>query len=293
LAAEPADRWLVVTVRSPSSDQRALAAEGLVACGADAVEEHADGVITWLRAGGDGEPDVTLAAVSRWLAAVGVTDAEIVGEWRAGEDWLAQWREGLRPRRIGDRLIVAPSWAEPHGAADSVTVVIDPQMAFGTGEHASTRGVLRLLQARLRPGDQVLDVGTGSAILAIAAALLGAARAHGVESDADALINARENVAANAVADRVTLEEAAVDAAYLEARAGAYDLILANVLSGVLLPLLPAFATALRADGALILAGILRSEADTMVGAASSAGFVLHAEDREDEWWSGLFSRRG
>jgi ribosomal protein L11 methyltransferase len=291
LAAEALDRWLVVTVGGVEGEWRALAAEALLACGADAVEETGHGVRTYLRPGAVDEPDSTLAEVRRALDANGAGEASLEWEWRPAEDWLAIWRRGLKPRRVGDRLIVAPSWSTPDSVDGVIPVIIDPQMAFGTGEHASTRGVLRLLQRQIRPGDVVLDVGTGSAILAIAAALLGAASAHGVENDADALINARENVTTNGVADRVTLEEVIVDTAWLESRAAAFDLILANVLSGVLRPLLPAFRTALRPAGGLILAGILQSEADGMLSAAADAGLEFIAEDREDEWWSALFRR--
>jgi ribosomal protein L11 methyltransferase len=161
-------------------------------------------------------------------------------------------------------------------------------MAFGTGEHASTRGVLRLLERRIQPRARVLDVGTGSAILAIAAALLDAAHVHGVDSDDDALLNAAENLTANGVAERVTLERAHVDAEYLRQRRGQYDLVVANVLSGVLRPLLPALRETLRYGGALILGGILTSEAAAMITAANQAGLRLETDDREDGWWSGL-----
>jgi ribosomal protein L11 methyltransferase len=284
-----ADRWLVVTVRSPSAERLALAAEGLLASGADAVEELDGGVRTYLRPEHD-DAEAALAALRASLEANGAGDAELHAEWRPTEDWLAIWRRGLKPRRIGERLVIAPSWADPVAETGVEWIVVDPQMAFGTGEHASTRGVLRLMQQWDVMGAEALDVGTGSAILAIAAARLGARQAHGVESDADALINAHENVEANGVAGRVTLEEAFVDVKYLEARSGRYDLILANVLSGVLRPLLPAFRSALRPGGGIILAGILQSEADGMVESAAAAGLRLVAEDREEEWWGGLLT---
>jgi ribosomal protein L11 methyltransferase len=109
-----------------------------------------------------------------------------------------------------------------------------------------------------------------------------------VEGDAEALPNAAENIARNGVGDRLVLEQAWVDAAYLQRSAASYDVILANVLSGVLRPLLPAFRSALRGSGHVILAGILANEADMMRRAALAAGFRIGAEDREAEWWSVL-----
>jgi ribosomal protein L11 methyltransferase len=104
------------------------------------------------------------------------------------------------------------------------------------------------------------------------------------------LLNAADNLAANGVAERVTLEQAHVDDEYLRQRSGQYDLVLANVLSGVLRPLLPALRATLRAGGGLILGGILTSEAAAMISAADEVDLRLEAEDREDGWWSGLLA---
>src|SRR5690606_18370795 len=110
------------------------------------------------------------------------------------QDWLAVWRSGLEPRRIGARLIVSPTWSDVDAGPDDIVIRIDPQMAFGTGEHASTRGVLRLLQNLDVNATRLLDVGSGSAILSIAGALLGAQHVVAVESDVEAIPNAHENV---------------------------------------------------------------------------------------------------
>jgi ribosomal protein L11 methyltransferase len=160
-------------------------------------------------------------------------------------------------------------------------------MAFGTGEHATTRGCLRLLDGTVRPGDRVLDVGSGSAILAIAAALLGAGEVVAVEYDPDANLNARDNLVQNGVERRVTILERMADPRLIE-ELGTFDLITANILSGVIRPLLPAFREALRGSdgGRLIVSGILQTERDEVVAAATAAGFVVDEEDREDEWWS-------
>jgi ribosomal protein L11 methyltransferase len=202
-------------------------------------------------------------------------------------DWAEEWKKGLAPRRVGDRLIIAPSWTKPEPRAGDVVITIDPQMAFGTGEHASTRGALRLLEQTHPAGMDVLDVGTGSAVLAISAALLGARAVLGVEVDPDALVNARENVERNGVIGTVILEQRRADDAYLRT-VGPYDLILANILSSVIIPLLTAFRARLRPPGRLIVAGILQAESDAFVTAARAKGFNLLREDREEEWWAAL-----
>lgn len=283
--AEPADRrWLVVRVQSPSEESTAWLAEGLVACGASAVQEDAGSLLTWFPAPADVDAFTAhlAAELERWAAGLPI---RLEREWRADEDWSRTWRAGLAPRRVG-RIVVTPTWCAPAAARDDIVVTIDPQMAFGTGEHASTRGVLRRLQATVRPGDLVLDMGTGSAVLAIAAAALGARRVLAVDHDPDALINARENLERNGCADVVALECSAVDRLWLEDRPAAFDLILANVLSGILVPLLRSFRVALRPGGRAILGGILLGEAEDVRSAARAAGFRVEADDAEANWWS-------
>ncbi|MEX0892638.1 MAG: 50S ribosomal protein L11 methyltransferase [Gemmatimonadota bacterium] len=213
--------------------------------------------------------------------------------WQPEEDWGRSWCRGLGARRVGS-VVVAPTWVEAPLEPGEVLVRIDPKMAFGTGEHPTTRGTLRLLQQAAPAGAAVLDVGAGSAVLAIAAARLGAAAALAVEADGDAIDNALENVALNGVADRVEVAHARVDAAWLaERRAPGWDLILANVLSSVLVPLLAAFRAALAPGGRLVLSGILATEAAAVQRAATEANLVLHVTDVEGEWWSGLFRPAG
>jgi ribosomal protein L11 methyltransferase len=278
--------WIELTVRCPSDDLAGLVAEGLVASGAGAVEELPGALRTWLpaQAGQDGAQ--VAAAVRTALHACTGHWLDIEWQHQDETDWTERWRRGLQPRRVGAHIVVAPTWTTPELRAGDVLLSIDPEMAFGTGEHGTTRGMLRLLQQLDCTDTTALDVGTGSAILAIAAALLGAGTVDAVESDPDALVNARDNVERHNAADRVRLEEALVDDAWLAPRAGRYDIILANILSGVIRPLLPAFRRALRADGVLLVSGILQSEADALIADAAAAGFAVQAEDREDEWWS-------
>jgi len=281
-------RWLVVELPVRDALRYELSA-ALIARGLSAVQETGTGVRVYLP--GDERP---VARIRELLDALeqdvpDLDDADF--EWRVEDDadWSTQWREGLRARRVGERVWVAPSWSPADAEPDHIVVTVDPAMAFGTGEHGTTRGCIRLLERSGAHGLRVLDVGTGTGVLAVVAARLGAREVLAVDNDVEATDNAVETVASNGVADRVRVEQVEVDAGWLRA-SGSHDLILANVLSGVLRPLMPAFADALTRPGRLILSGILATEADDMRAAAEAAGFRLLEEDREAEWWSALLT---
>ena len=282
-------RWLVLTARPSSPEWAELVADGLLALGGAAVEERGQSLVTWILPPDDGEAFAAEARerLSEWLPEGASVDVEWA--WQEDEDWAAEWKRGLGPRQLTDRLVVKPTWTEWEASPGQVVIDIDPQMAFGTGEHATTRGCLRLLDSVARESDRVLDVGSGSAILAIAAARLGASEVIAVEYDPDANLNARENLEGNGVADRVRLIEAMADDALL-AGLGRFDLVLANILSGIIRPLLPAFRRALAGspDGRLIVSGILRDESPDVVRDAEAAGFRIDRVDEEEEWWSAL-----
>jgi ribosomal protein L11 methyltransferase len=278
--------WLRVTARSPSDELSGLLAEGLLACGGTAIEERGGALVTYVPLD-EGVAEILARIREELHAVLGVEPAQLEGEQVPEQDWLSLWRSGLQPRHVGERIIVSPTWSDVRAGPRDIVIRIDPQMAFGTGEHASTRGVLTLLQQVEASGSHLLDVGSGSAILAIAGVLLGAEHVVAAESDEDAQANAAENVARNGVAGQVTLLCAHVDDAFLaQYGGGAFHGIVANVLSSVLVPLLPAFHRALATDGWAILSGILNEEADTVRHAAERAGFDAAAEHSEEQWWS-------
>ena len=283
------DRWLVLVVRTADPDLLPLAADVLSPYGGGAVLEAEGGLVAY--AAEPADVDAFVRALEEDLRGElpAAAAPEVSWRWQENEDWARKWKEGLGPRQVTERIVVKPTWCSWDARPGQVVIDIDPQMAFGTGEHATTRGCLRLLDDVLRPGDRMLDVGSGSAILAIAAARLGAREVIAVEYDPDANLNARENLEGNGVEDRVTIVEQMADSALLD-EMGPFDLVLANILSGVIRPLLPAFHAALGGtpEGRLIVSGILRTEAPGVMHDAEAAGFRVVEVDEEEEWWSAL-----
>lgn len=283
-------RWLVLTARVDDPARRDLLAEALVDLGGQSILDEAGALTTYIPEPSEGMADFLADAREKLAQAAGAGEPpDLVGRWQDNEDWDRTWRAGLGPRKVSQRLVVRPSWTSWDPGPHELVIEIDPQMAFGTGEHATTRGCLRLLDRHLRAGSRVLDVGSGSGILSIAAALLGADEVIAVEYDSDANINARENIERNGVQRTITLREALADADLLR-ELGSFDLIVANILSGVIRPLLPAFAAALGGDRRLIVSGILQTESNLVLQDSWEAGLVLLEEDREEDWWSAVLT---
>jgi ribosomal protein L11 methyltransferase len=197
-------------------------------------------------------------------------------------DWTAEWKKSVRSHDLG-ALTVCPPWLA-EGKDPKRTIVIDPAMAFGTGEHQTTRGVLRLMQGVIRPGDRVADLGSGSAVLAIAAVKLGASWVAAIELDHDAIENAEENLRRNGVSDRVRVIEG--EAGLLLPLVAPVRVITANIQTSVLGPLLPALSEALTEDGEAILSGILTTEREEMLEMLDEDGWTPRREDSEEAWWS-------
>jgi ribosomal protein L11 methyltransferase len=200
------------------------------------------------------------------------------------EDWGAGWKRHFRPFHVAPRLVVKPSWESYEPAAGEAVIEMDPGMAFGTGLHASTRLALGFIEEICAgaPPDCALDVGTGTGILAMAAALRGASLVIAVDNDPDAVAAALENVARNNLAGRIGVSDrdlAAID--------GTFDLVSANITADVLLPLAPLLVARLAPCGALVLAGLLAGEQTREVRAAyERLGLLCAAERCEGEWAS-------
>ncbi len=269
--------WWAIDVR-PDPARRDWLGAWLVARTGQAVEERDDGTLVTF-AENEREADALIAA----LAAESVTTLDTSRRPLELVDWSTRWREGLGARRIG-RLTVVPSWLEASRGPAGPTVVLDPESAFGSGEHGSTRAALALLERHLRPGDRVLDLGSGSGILAIAAVRLGAARAVGIENDAEANPVARRNAARNGVSHAADFVEG--EAAVLAPLLGPADLVLSNILRTVNTALLPVVAAALRPGGLAIFSGMESAEAPLFRSPLTAAGFAIRDEVGDAGWWA-------
>ena len=268
--------WWAIDVR-PDPSRREWVGAWLVARTGQAVEERDDGTLVTF-AEDERAADALMAA----LAAEG--EAPVATSRRPLEpvDWATRWRDGLGPRHFG-RLLVVPSWIElPPG--DGPAVVLDPESAFGSGEHGSTRAALTLLERHLRPGDRVLDLGSGSGILTIAAAKLGAASAVGIENDAEANPVAWRNAERNGVTATVDFLEG--DAGDLAPLLGPADLLLSNILRLVNTALLPAIVAALRPGGLAIFSGMEELEAPLFRPVLETAGLAVRDEVTDTGWWA-------
>lgn len=199
----------------------------------------------------------------------------------ADEDWLLEWKKSYEPIAIGERLLVTPSWkhAEVRGTA-RIVIEIDPGMAFGTGTHETTRSCLELLE-RVWQGGTLLDVGTGTGILAIAAAKLApGARVVGIDIDPDAIAVASENAAINSVDDNVEFEVNSL----FSFRGEGFDLVLANLTADVLVSLAADFAQVVRTNGTLIVSGILLEQTEDVRAALGAQGFSVIESKPDGEW---------
>jgi ribosomal protein L11 methyltransferase len=222
----------------------------------------------------DGRPLIQQAAAAAGLKQPGrIESCALVSE----TDWVRATQSQFPPTRISDRLWIVPSWHEaPSG--NVVAVRLDPGVAFGTGTHPTTQLCLAWLDAHLQSGDNVLDYGCGSGILAIAAGLLGAKQIVGVDVDPQALTAARDNSAINSVDARYT-EPAGL-------AAGQFDIVLANILSNPLKLLAPALLARVGKGGALVLSGVLERQAEEVITAyrQADAGVSMRVWQVADGW---------
>jgi len=271
--------WISLRVVPAREPEAAIAA--LFAAGAQGVHEDAAAFVTHF------PPETDVEAVS---AAVRMADpgASVTVGRAADIDWSEAWKNLLSVQTVGD-LRISPPWLAD-GLDPARTIVVDPGMAFGTGDHPTTRSVIRLMQRMPVVDIRVADLGAGSAVLAIAAAKLGARMVTAVELDPDAIGNAIENVERNGVANIVHVIEG--DALVLLPLLAPVEMILANIVSSVHFELLPEMASALTAGGRAVLSGILSGERETMCDRLKDTGWAVVDEDLEDIWWSATISRR-
>jgi ribosomal protein L11 methyltransferase len=244
-----------------------------------------------LRAYFDAAPDMEAIrlGILHELANQGLSEAalhRIESLTVADQDWLAEWKKGYEPVEIGQRLLICPSWKRDKVAgSDRLVVEIDPGMAFGTGTHETTRGCLEMIE-KYWQGGALLDVGTGTGILAMAALRLHPeARVVGFDNDPEAIEVALENAGINGLAEEIELEVNRL-ASY---GGQEFDLVVANLTADVIIPLAPEFPLVMRPGTILILSGILR-EQEQEVRAAFETFHPLDSRP-ENEWVTLVYQR--
>jgi ribosomal protein L11 methyltransferase len=201
----------------------------------------------------------------------------------ADEDWSVAWRKQHRPVRVGPRSWVQPPWEDAPAAQDGVRIVIDPGMAFGTGSHPTTGLCLERIDELLaaRPGADVLDVGTGSGVIAFAAVKLGAGRVCGTENDPIALEAARRGAELNGIRPgRIEWALANPD----ELGGHAYDIVVANILLNTLVDLAPQIARKVARRGTVVLSGLLAAQADAAESAYAAVGLTPGSRKEREGW---------
>jgi ribosomal protein L11 methyltransferase len=270
------ERWwqVSVVITDDNVDQVAAA---VVAVTGQGVEEPAPGQLTTVLDSAE-SADHLVFELRRAFGGIDarVTEIEPV-------NWVERWRDGIQTRRFG-RLVVTPSWLPVEPQVSEVVVTIDPETAFGSGEHGSTRAAMTLLERHLEPGDRVLDFGSGSGILAIAAVLLGADAAVGIEVDEEANPVAEANARRNGVENRVTFLTG--DAGQLYQLFGPVDLVCSNILRTINTLLLPPIRNALLPDGIAIFSGMEDAERELFLPVLTEAGWQVIDEARDAGWWS-------
>lgn len=202
-------------------------------------------------------------------------------------DWSEAWKEYFRPEKIGDRLVVKPTWRDYEASGDDIVIEIDPGMAFGTGTHPTTSMCVQLLETYLKKEDRFLDIGTGSGILMIAADKLEAGMVTGTDFDELAIETAEKNLLLNKVPEeRFRLIKGHLSCQVAER----FHLIAANILAEVIMELLDDIGPLMKSDGIFVCSGILEEKASMVAEKMKNKGFEI-LEIRIKEAWAALAGR--
>lgn len=226
-----------------------------------------------------------LAEIDEQLALI----EERIGKYRFGntrfrkvseQDWANEWKQYFHVTHVGKSLVIKPSWEKYAPKEGEHVIEIDPGMAFGTGTHHTTNMMMERLEKVITPDSTVFDVGTGSGILAIAAAMLGAKSVKAVDIDAVAVRVAKENVADNGLSDQIEVREGDL----LHGTEGKADVIIANIIADIVIMLLQDIPQKLNDDGVLLASGIIEERMPDVEAAAQAHGLYVDAVDHRGGW---------
>jgi len=224
-----------------------------------------------------------LAALKQTLVRLGDAGASIMVDRLPARDWNGQWARSVKPIRIGRRIVIRPSWARADPAPGDIELILDPKQAFGTGHHATTALLLEWLEELIRGGERVLDVGTGSGILAMAALRLGAKTATGIDNDPVAIECAREYAEVNRFGSELELRVKTLEAI----APGPVDLVLANLDCNTLLASARLFEPYLKRGARVLVSGILPDDRSEIASAFEAVGGMV-ADSKERDGWLAL-----
>ena len=236
----------------------------------------------------DGKEEAARQQVAEGLWHLSSLGPQFVGDLQTRvvheEDWANAWKDYYHVTHIGQRLVIRPSWREYIPVNNEVVLELDPGMAFGTGLHPTTRMCLEQIEQRTLPGVRVLDVGTGSGILALAAAKLGAANVHCIDNSSVAVESAVANAETNHLSDRINVVLGVLDETESTRLSGQYDLVLANIIARVIGSIAPYLAQVLAPDGMLITSGIIEDRRHEAEQPLLAAGLKLIDQVMIDDW---------
>lgn len=234
------------------------------------MSDELSGRLTDLKAHLERLPEFGLAALIDGLT---LTYAE-------DEDWANAWKQYFKPTKVGDRLVIVPSWEPYEPAPDDLILKLDPGMAFGTGGHPTTRLCMQVLETTVTPGMRMADIGTGSGILSLAAARLGAVEVFATDIDSLACSIARENVIVNELEGTIQV----LNASDFDRKAQQCDLIVANILAATIIELAPSIVPRLKPGGVFIASGIVVEFHDAVRDALAQLDMTLMETRSEDIW---------
>ena len=203
------------------------------------------------------------------------------------EDWQNSWKSHFRILRIGKHLVIKPTWLELDPGPGDIVIELDPGIAFGTGYHPTTDTCLQAMEQHITPGMTVLDLGTGSGILTIAAIKLGAGRVTALDIESQAISAARRNFRRCGISKQVQLGQGSVPNAI--AGAGQFDLAVANISARAVADRCPFILTALKPGGLFLASGLLETQKEEVASAAEPLGFTLVSEWPQEEWVTLLY----
>ncbi len=243
----------------------------------------------------DGKEEAVCQQIEQGLWHLSSIGAHFVGEMQKRvvdeEDWANAWKDYYHVTHIGRRLVIRPSWREYTPKEHEVVVTLDPGMAFGTGVHPTTRMCLEQVERRVQAGMRVLDVGTGSGILALAAAKLGAQQVDTIDNSSVAVESAIANVTMNDLGDRIKVVLGVLDEVEAQRMAGNYNLVLANILAHVIGSIAPHLARVLVPQGLVVVSGIIEARRHEAEGPLLESGLALVEEVKIDDWLALVYKK--